>query len=168
MKFAKRLIVIATVLAAAVASAQSAKSNAVVQAEAKKLAAWGHDPVLVAAVKQQNAKKVSLAKIQEIDKQWLENKDAISAVLLANACSQHLKALVAKNPAYSESFVMDDQGANVCLTDRTSDYWQGDEAKWQKSFNGGNGTVFIDERKYDSSADAVLVQIGRASCRGRE
>jgi sensor histidine kinase regulating citrate/malate metabolism len=54
---------------------------------------------------------------------------------------------------------MDNQGANVCMTNRTSDYWQGDEAKWQKSFEGGKGAIFIDERKYDSSAKAVIVQI---------
>jgi hypothetical protein len=54
---------------------------------------------------------------------------------------------------------MDDQGANVCMSDRTSDYWQGDEAKWQNSFNGGKGGVNFDERKFDSSAKAVVVQV---------
>ena len=159
MKILQSAVLAITLLVALFATGQSPRSNAAVQAEARKIAAWGHDPTLVNAVKQQNAKKVALAQIQEIDKQWLDNKDAISAAMLANPCSQYLKALVGKNRAFSESFVMDDQGANVCMTDRTSDYWQGDEAKWQKSFNGGNGTIFIDERKYDSSANAVLVQI---------
>jgi hypothetical protein len=45
------------------------------------------------------------------------------------------------------------------MSDRTSDYWQGDEAKWQKSFNGGKGAVFFDERKFDSSAKAVIIQV---------
>lgn len=141
------------------ASAQSPNSNALLQAEAKKLAAWGKDPVIVKAVKDQNSKKAKLADIQAADKQWMDNKDTLSSVILANDCSKHLRELIAKNPTYSETFVMDDQGANVCMSERTSDYWQGDEAKWQRSFNSGKGGTFIDERKFDSSAKAVLAQV---------
>ena len=54
---------------------------------------------------------------------------------------------------------MDNQGANVAMTDKTSDYWQGDEAKFQKAFNGGAGAVFIDAVKFDESAQAYLVQV---------
>ena len=36
------------------------------------------------------------------------------------------------------------QGALIAATQRTSDYWQGDEAKWQRSFAGGAGSEFID------------------------
>ena len=44
-----------------------------------------------------------------------------------------------------EIFVMDNQGANVCMTAKTGDYWQGDEAKFWNSYNGGIGAVFVDE-----------------------
>jgi hypothetical protein len=54
---------------------------------------------------------------------------------------------------------MDDQGALVCATAKTSDYWQGDEAKWQRAFNGGKGDVFIDRPKFDESAGARIAQI---------
>jgi len=54
---------------------------------------------------------------------------------------------------------MDNQGGNVAMTDKTSDYWQGDEAKFQKSFNGGAGAVFVDEVEFDDSAQAYLVQV---------
>ncbi len=54
---------------------------------------------------------------------------------------------------------MDNQGTNVAMTDKTSDYWQGDEAKFQKSFNGGNGAVFVDEVEFDDSSQAYLVQV---------
>jgi hypothetical protein len=141
------------------AFAQTANNNALLQAEAKKLAAWGKDPIIVKAVKDQNAKKVKLADIQATDKEWMGGKNTVSSVMLGNDCSKHLRELIAKNPTYSETFVMDDQGTNVCMSERTSDYWQGDEAKWQKSFNGGKGGTFIDERKYDSSAKAILAQV---------
>ena len=54
---------------------------------------------------------------------------------------------------------MDNQGANVAMTNRTSDYWQGDEAKFKKSFNGGKGGIFIDEVEFDLSCMAFLIQI---------
>lgn len=153
------LVLVTAVFVCVCAVAQKNTSDAALQAEAKKIALWGKDPVLVKAVKEQNAKKISLAEIQAIDKQWMDGKDTLSAIIAANSCSTYLKQLEKGHPVYDEAFVMDDQGANVCMSDRTSDYWQGDEAKWQKSFNGGKGTIFIDERKYDSSAKAVLVQI---------
>ena len=45
------------------------------------------------------------------------------------------------------------------MTDKTSDYWQGDEAKFKKSYNGGEGAVFIDDVEFDDSTQAYLVQI---------
>jgi hypothetical protein len=153
------LVLVTAILISIGASAQKGASDAALQAEAKKIAQWGKDPILVKAVKEQNAKKISLSAIQAIDKQWIDGKDTLSAVIAANSCSAYLKKLEKEQAAYDEAFVMDNQGANVCMTERTSDYWQGDEAKWQKSFDGGKGAIFIDERKYDSSAKTVLVQI---------
>jgi hypothetical protein len=118
------------------------------------------DPAIVAAIKEQNARKMQLADIQLTDKLWMDQKDTLSATMLKNACSQRLQEIVkAEGGLFSESFAMDQQGANACMSSRTSDYWQGDEPKWQKAFNGGKGATFIDERKYDSSARAVLVQV---------
>ena len=54
---------------------------------------------------------------------------------------------------------MDNQGANVAMTDKTSDYWQGDEAKFKKSYHNGKGTVFVDEVEFDDSSQAYLVQV---------
>jgi hypothetical protein len=122
----------------------------------KKLAA---DPVVIAAIKEQNAKKVSLAEIQKIDKVWTDGDNKVSDDVSARPCSKKLQELLKKQPDLIEAFAMDDQGANVCMSDRTSDYWQGDEAKWQKSFNGGKGGVNFDERKFDSSAKAVIIQV---------
>jgi hypothetical protein len=122
----------------------------------KKIAA---DPAVVAAVKAQNAKKTPLAEIKKSDAAWISGETQLSDEITARPCSARLQQLLNADKQLIEAFAMDDQGANVCMSDRTSDYWQGDEAKWQKSFNGGKGAVFIDERHYDSSAGAVIVQV---------
>jgi hypothetical protein len=163
----KLTICLATLLCASVALAQEAKksilsdeSEKAVQAAAKVIEKWGKDPVLIREVTAQNNKKMTQAEIDTIDKAWMDGgEQARSNELLGNACATHLKALVAAQKGFSESFVMDDKGANVCMTNRTSDFWQGDEAKWQKSFAGGKGALFVDQPKYDTSAKAILVQI---------
>ena len=54
---------------------------------------------------------------------------------------------------------MDNQGANVAMTNKTSDYWQGDEDKFTNAYKGGAGGVDISKSKFDDSAKAYLVQI---------
>ena len=126
-----------------------------------KLAAYGKDPVIVDAVKAENAKGKTLDQIKTKDKEWLATAgiaDYMQAIM-DSTCGNYLRSIQNSAPYYSEIFVMDNQGANVAMTDKTSDYWQGDEAKFQKSFNGGTGAVFVDAVKFDDSAQAYLVQV---------
>ena len=60
---------------------------------------------------------------------------------------------------FSEIFVMDNLGANVAMSDKTSDYWQGDEAKFKESFKGGAGAVHIGDVEFDDSSQLYTVQI---------
>lgn len=126
-----------------------------------KIEMWGTDPLLIAAVKEQNAKKTPMQTIHKIDERWMANGEKeLASQLLNNAAAKRLQQLIGEQKSiYIETFLMDDQGANVAMTNRTSDYWQGDEAKWQKSFNNGVGALFIDEPAYDESAKAMVVQI---------
>jgi len=79
--------------------------------------------------------------------------------IMENECGQHLRSIQNSAPYFAEIFVMDNRGANVAMTDKTSDYWQGDEAKFQKSFNAGAGAIFVDDVDFDDSAQAYLVQV---------
>jgi len=125
------------------------------------LASYGKEPVIVEAVKAENAKSKTLAQIKDRDTKWMATPglDADMKALMESPCGRFLGDLQKSNPYFLEIFVMDNQGANVAMTDKTSDYWQGDEAKFQKSFNGGTGAVFVDAVKFDESAQAYLVQI---------
>jgi len=125
------------------------------------LAPLGTDPVIVKAVREENAKGKTLAQIQEKDREWREYAgfaDYMKAIM-DSECGRHIREIQGSAPYYAEIFVMDNQGANVAMTDKTSDYWQGDEDKFQKSFAGGAGAVFIDEVRFDDSAQAYQVQI---------
>jgi hypothetical protein len=125
------------------------------------LAALGTDSTIVNAVKTENATGKSLDQIKERDASWKGTAgiDSFMQSILDNDCSKSLVGQLDSIPALAEIFVMDNQGANVCMTDKTSDYWQGDEAKFQKSYNGGAGAVFVDEVEFDDSTQAYLVQV---------
>lgn len=128
--------------------------------EAARLQAWGSDPAIVAAVKAQNAKRVTLAQVKSLDEQWAAGKaETLVKQVTTGTCADHLRKLVAGNAGYGETFLMDDQGALVCATAKTTDYWQGDEAKWQRAYSDGKGEVFIDRPKFDDSSSQRLAQI---------
>jgi len=121
----------------------------------------GTDPIIVQATVAANAKGKTLEQIKEMDQRWQATPglaDFMSA-LMESECGQHLRQLLQSEPYYAEIFVMDNQGANVCMTDKTSDYWQGDEAKFTESFKGGAGAVHISDVKFDDSTQAYLVQV---------
>jgi hypothetical protein len=142
----------------AAAQAPPPADDPAVQAQVAVLAGWARAPELVAAVRSQNALRASPEAIQEIDAQWIDGEaEPRVQALMSNPCAEKLKQLRAGGPAYREGLVMDDQGALVCITDRTSDYWQGDEPKWQRVFPAGE--VFVDRARYDTSARAILVQV---------
>jgi hypothetical protein len=137
------------------------KAPGTIVALVPKLAKAGTERALVEAVKSQNAKGMTLDKIKEMDRSWTATPgvNAFMQSLMSNACAQKIKSIKASAPYYAEIFVMDNKGANVCMTDKTSDYWQGDEPKWTKSYNNGAGGTDISGVKFDDSTQAYVVQV---------
>ena len=126
-----------------------------------KLVAHGSNAVIVEAVKAQNSKGVSLAKIKEQDEKWKATAGVVDYMkaIMTSECGKYLSKIQKSEKYYAEIFVMDNQGANVAMTDKTSDYWQGDEAKFTESFKGGKGGVHISDVEFDDSSQAYLVQV---------
>jgi len=122
---------------------------------------FGRNPKIVAAVKAENAKGKTMKQIKELDAQWQAAPGITGFMLnlLHNDCSLFLRTIQRSVNWYGEIFVMDNQGALVAMTDKTSDYWQGDEAKFTESVKGDKGAVFIDKIKFDPSSRKNLVQV---------
>ena len=126
-----------------------------------KLVQYGTDPVIVQAVKDENAKGKTLAQIKDMDKKWQATPgiaDFMKA-LMDSACGKHLQKLQNSQAYFAEIFVMDNQGANVAMTDKTSDYWQGDETKFTEAYKAGAGSVHISDVKFDDSTQTYVVQV---------
>ena len=113
--------------------------------------------VFVKTVAAQNAKGMTLDEIKQTDETWRSAEDflPIHEELLSNECAAEIKRIAKNLPQITETFVMDNQGANVGQNQITSDYWQGDEAKWENSFKGGKGGVDIGEAKLYKSTNRI-------------
>ncbi|WP_320043871.1 hypothetical protein [uncultured Desulfobacter sp.] len=154
------LIGFSLILTPVLSNAEQAPAK-VVELANSTLANIGKDPVIVKAVKDQNDKGMSLDQIKAKDNEWKDTPGIADYMksIMESECGRHLRGIQESESFYAEIFVMDNQGANVAMTDKTSDFWQGDEAKFQKSFNNGNGAVFVDDVEFDDSAQAYLVQV---------
>jgi len=121
------------------------------------------------SIKNQNTKygNLSQSDIDALDKKWrgetkADEKPLISSVL-SNPLSSYLTRIQAHSIGlYSEMFVMDKNGLNVGQSNISSDYWQGDEAKFQKTYSKGKDAVFIDEPEYDDKLGIWRVQVNIA------
>ncbi len=128
--------------------------------------AWLNNVAVIDAVKAQNAKNASLSQdqIDKLDKDWRAqtsggDQPLINGVL-GNALSGYLKKVKDDSQGLiTEIFVMDNKGLNVGQSDMTSDYWQGDEAKWQKTFQAGPDAIHISEVEEDESTQRFQSQL---------
>ena len=132
------------------------------------LAKMGEDATIVAAVKAQNAQGITMDQIKKIDEEWIAtkkagNKPELMVQKMNNDCAKYLNELKGKSAYITEIFVTDNQGGNVCQTDPTSDYWQGDEAKFTKVFNGAPiaSDVEVDDGINVSQASVPVVDGGK-------
>lgn len=132
-----------------------------VEAALPAIRAMAQEPKVVAMVRAQNARKLTLTEIQRLDKEWMaaSGTTPFMKTHLDNDCARALLAHAGELKALAEAFAMDNQGALVCTTRKTSDYWQGDEEKWSRSYNKGVGTEFIDKPQFDESSQTFAVQI---------
>jgi len=123
-------------------------------------------PAVRAALAAQNAANAGLAEAEIVarDKTWraevAAGGGAMTAAALGSAASAELKAVQeASRGLITEVFVMDVVGLNAAQSALTSDYWQGDEAKFQNTYPVGADAVFVDAVELDESTQTLQSQL---------
>lgn len=123
------------------------------------------NPTVISAVKAQNAQGLTLAKIKDTDQAWLAVTKAgkpptdFMKSYVSNAAAKALTGIEKSKPYLVEFILTDNQGANVAVTDITSDYWQGDEPKFANSYADGKGATYIARPQRDKSTGEVISQV---------
>tara|TARA_R110002124_G_C8915734_1_gene510853 strand:+ start:249 stop:887 length:639 start_codon:yes stop_codon:yes gene_type:complete len=136
---------------------------------------WTASPVVLLSLEASNKRHNGLTEesILTLDKQWraerkIDDQPLITAVL-ASPLSSYLTAIQAASLGlYTEIFVMDNKGLNAGQSAITSDYWQGDEAKFQKTFPMGPTAVFIDKPEIGDATGTENVQVNMSITNGVE
>ncbi|MEM7043959.1 MAG: hypothetical protein AAF543_14205 [Pseudomonadota bacterium] len=132
----------------------------------QRLQTWLQSPVLIEAIRKQNVDHARLtdADIDVMDKDWRKQAKngggpLINGVLRRDASTYLSDRKNETGDLITEVFVMDNRGLNVAASDATSDYMQGDEAKWKNTYARGAGQVFVDEVEFDDSSDTFQSQV---------
>jgi hypothetical protein len=153
-------IVLATCSTLLFANANETPTQLVAFAE-NELLSFAARPAVVAAIRTKNASGLTIEETKSIDEAW-RSTDGISRFMLdlmGNDLALELHNLEHRYPFIVETFAMDRLGGNAAQTERTSDYWQGDEAKFTRSFADGRGAIHYGEIEYDESAGEIVVQV---------
>jgi hypothetical protein len=170
MKLGLSIAALAITLSASIASAQPAAPDfkgLLTPAVMKDIRGWIDTDIVRVSVKAQNDRleKLDPAEIDRLDQQWRAEREAADKPLIAATLSNPLSVYLTRMQGrslglFAEIFVMDHNGLNVGQSSITSDFWQGDEAKFQKTYDVGADAVFIDEPEWD---DEVKVWRGQVS-----
>ncbi len=149
----------ALALLGAVAAAEPAKPDIqklVTPEVIKQLRTWIESDIVRISIATQNKRlsKLDQATIDTLDKQWVKERESedkpLIAATLSNPLSIYLSRMQGRSLGlYAEIFIMDQNGLNVGQSSITSDFWQGDEAKFQKTYDVAPDAVFIDEPEFD-------------------
>ena len=144
------------------ALAEQAISTDAAKAFIESNVSWLNDATIIDAVKAQNAKYAGISEsdVIDLDKKWRADDQSLIQPTLENALSNFLKSKLEESDGqFTEIFVMDDKGLNVGQSALTSDYWQGDEAKWQETYAKGAGSIHVSDVDFDESSQTYQVQI---------
>lgn len=127
---------------------------------------WAGNRALIDAVRKQNREHAQLRtkEILALDKQWIKETGTGPApmieALLARPDSIWLKAQQAESKGLiTEMMITDRLGLLVAASERTTDYWQGDEAKFTEAFFALDAEPHIGALEYDQSSQAYQVHI---------
>lgn len=123
-------------------------------------------PVTILSIQAANKahEGVDQATIDSMDASWKKEAESddqpLIAEILSSPLSNYLLYIQAGSAGlYTEIFVMDKFGLNVGQSSVTSDYWQGDEGKFQKTYDVGPDAVFIDEAEFHDETKTWRTQV---------
>lgn len=134
------------------------------QLAAHHLQRWGKHPLLLDAL-QEPRPNLQPDGILELDRQWMAAHELGELTLIGERIASHPASAYLRQvqqryaPLFGEIFIADEQGLVVAMSQPTSDYWQGDEAKFLETRGLAEGDAVIEALAYDASSQSFLVQL---------
>lgn len=121
--------------------------------------------LVLAAIRDSNRARTGIQQdaIDELEAQWQSELDSgeydLIQSVVETSLGDHLRSVIdGSDGLVLEINVMDASGLSVGQSGPNSDIWQGEEAKYQKTYLIGPDAVFVDEVEEDGSTQAFLSQ----------
>lgn len=130
-----------------------------------RLSAIAADPKVIEALRARaDEPDPTQAEIDRLDEEWMAQLGSASTPLIDEIASRPASAALAEHRdaaggLLTEIFVMGPAGLNVAMSDTTSDYWQGDEAKFRRTYPEGAGAVHVSGVELDQSTQTYQSQV---------
>ncbi|GAA5215677.1 hypothetical protein GCM10025776_13200 [Corallincola platygyrae] len=122
------------------------------------------DPHLLSAVKNSEQElHIGHLDVATLDQMWLQSENEDLALRIINSkSSQRLRSLTSlSDELITEAIVSNQRGLGVGITRLTTDFWQGDEAKFINPSNAPE-QLHLSDIDYDSSTRSFLVHASKA------
>ena len=124
--------------------------DAIVKQHKDLLINFSKSPLVISAIVAANEKNVGIINIMQLDANWQLNRKLQKSVMHNPLAAKIIEFI--KNPKLdiAEMMVLDKNGVLVAVFPKPTDYWQGDEDKFQQPIRI-NGD-YVGPTKWDSSA----------------
>ncbi len=151
-----------TLSALAAAQSSNTELDTAIHARVAIAQSWAADPAIVQSVREANEHLRTMAEIEALDAKWMKTVgvDDFMHRIIDHPAAERLRQLRSSNPELREAILTDRLGANVASTNKTSDFYQGDEEKFRKAFDEGKGGVYVGSIYRDESVQSYSVPIG--------
>nr|WP_321458393.1 hypothetical protein [uncultured Cohaesibacter sp.] len=130
---------------------------------------WLEADIVYRGVRLQNEKytKLTLEEIQAMDKEWRaetqSDQQPVILTMLRKPLSIYLMRMQSESKGmFVEIFVMDQRGLNVGTAMVTTDLWQGDEAKFEKTVKVGADAIYVGEPSWDDTYHFWRAQVNKS------
>lgn len=140
------------------ASSKAVEIGQALERETDILETLAFNPFILNIVSASNTQgALSEEEIIRLDAEWrsaASSSDPLISNVLNNELSATLIQFQHEFPEHVETFITDLQGMNIAATNRTSDYYQGDEEWWRGAMADG---VYIGQPEYDESSGITAI-----------
>lgn len=113
------------------------------------------DPEVIREVLRANAENAHFTpkEIMKIDHEWrqTEGVDLFIVSLITNELADRLKAVQKNQREIVEIMITDQRGLLIAATNKTTDFYQADEAWWQEAFQRNDPHGYAGAMEYDES-----------------
>ena len=127
---------------------------------------WIRDPIVIASILEANKMHASMTpeEIERLDQEWRRQTDIDEKYMIYDLLGRQASIILRdkreeSSGVITEIIVMDKWGLNAAISDATSDFYQGDEAKYQETYLKGKGAVHVGELEFDESTQKVQTQV---------